>query len=114
MRAIFLLFLAASFGVHANPVRVDLDRPGALEAIEKENPAHYRKIVDIIRVAADQSCLTAPQLMQIEGARGTDCRAMAIMTSDPPKKRLVFRLDDVQYVTVVTLTGPKGKVIPAR
>jgi hypothetical protein len=37
-----------------------------------------------------------------------------LLTSDPPKRRLSFQLEETRYVALVTLIGTQGRVIPAR
>lgn len=116
MRAIFLAFVLATFASHAAAQEpyVDLNRPGALDQLARENPSHYRQVVEITRVAADVSCETALKMMPVPAANRMECMALAIMTSDPPKRRITFQLDRVRYGLIVTLNTPPGRLLPAK
>jgi hypothetical protein len=59
--ALLVGFLAPA---HAADRIVNLDSPGALAAIEKESPEHYRKIVEILRVSETVSCETLPKILR--------------------------------------------------
>lgn len=110
--ALLVGFLAP---VHAADRVVNLDSPGALEAIEKESPEHYRKIVEILRVSETISCETLPKVLHVQyGVSDTQCNAHAILTSLPPKRHLYFILDRTGYRTNVVLRGYEGKLLPAR
>jgi len=93
---------------------VNLDKPGMLEAIEKQNPAHHRKIVEILRVAQAEPCETLPQILKTQfDAQSTNCRSFQLLTSDPPKRHLTFTLTDTVYVTNVIQYKLRGKLTPA-
>lgn len=115
MRTAALAFVLAAFGSQAwaQPGIVDLDRPGALDTVARENPKHYREIVEITRVASEVSCDTGLRMLPVPAADRMNCAAMAIMTSDPPKRSITFQLDQVRYRTIVTLKTPPGQFLPA-
>lgn len=93
---------------------VDLDRAGALEALQQSNPIHYEKVRNIIDGVVHQPETSVPRWMQASfGARDVDY-APVIMMSHPPQRRLSFALDDARYVTVVRLTNVRGRIIPAK
>ena len=93
---------------------VDLDRPGALEALERSNPTHYEKVLKIVEGVVRQPDAKVPQWIAVTfNGRDVDY-APVVMTSYPPKRRLSFALDDTRYVTIVTLTNVHGHVVPAR
>jgi hypothetical protein len=93
---------------------VNLDKPGVLEAIEKRNPAHHRRIVEILRVAQAEPCETLPQILKTQfDAVGTKCSSYMLLTSDPPKRHLTFTLADTVYVTNVVQYKLRGKLTPA-
>lgn len=93
---------------------IDLDVPGNLQAIERDNPDHFAKIERILaevpRQPPNEGSVVAwmRTRFQARDVRYTDL----IMTSLPPKKRLQFSLDDISYVKVVTLNWD-SKVMPA-
>ncbi len=118
MRAILTLIFCMAAGVQAAtpaPGVVDLTKPGALEQVARENPEHYRQIVEMIRIAEQLSCEKAVKLYHANfKARDIDCVGLMILTSDPPKRRLGFTLDTTKYMTVVTIKTSGGKLIPAK
>jgi hypothetical protein len=116
MRAAAFAFVLAALGPQAwaQPNLVDLQRPGALDAVARENPKHYREILEITRVASEVSCDTGLRMLPVPAGDRMTCAAMAIMTSDPPKRSITFQLDDVRYRAIVTLKTPPGGLLPAR
>ncbi len=93
---------------------VNLDKPGMLEAIEKQNPAHHRKILEILRVAQAEPCETLPRILKTQfDAASAECRSYQLLTSDPPKRHLAFTLADTVYVTNVVQYKLRGKLTPA-
>ena len=92
---------------------VDLDKPGALEALQHLNPTHYEKIRQIVTGILQQPDAAVPGWMRANfDARGV-LYSQIEMTSYPPKRRLSFALDDTRYVVVVTLTR-EGKITPLK
>jgi hypothetical protein len=117
MRAITLGFVLASLAspAVAQEPYVDLNRPGALDALARDNPRHYEQVVQVTRVASKVSCETELGMMPVPTtANRMECVAMAIMTSDPPKRRITFQIDHTRYGMVVTLDTPAGRLLPAR
>ena len=112
--AIAIVFAALGFPALAQQRYIDLDRPGALDAVARENPKHYNQILEITRVASEVSCETALRMLPVPVAGANECVAMAIMTSDPPKRRVAFSLDSVRYAMLVTLKAPPGQLLPAK
>jgi len=113
MRAMLIpafLFLTASSWAPIN-----LDRPGVLEAIEKEDPAHHARIVEITTAAGEVSCETLPQLFKARyQAVVASCTSLLVLTSYPAKRHLAFELDGRSYVTNLVLTGTQPLLTPAR
>jgi hypothetical protein len=93
---------------------IDLDVPGKLEAIERDNPGHFAKIERILAEVPRQP----PNQKSVAEWMRTQFRAQdvqysdLVMTSLPPKKRLRFSLDDTSYVKIVTLNW-QARVTPA-
>src|SRR5712692_9198076 len=118
MRAILRLVFCMAAGVQAAtpaPGVVDLTKPGALEQVARENPEHYRQIVEMIRIAEQYSCEKALKLYHTSfKARDIDCVGFMILTSYPPKHRLGFTLHTTRYMTVVMIKTPGGKLIRAK
>jgi len=111
MRAtLIVLTLAMSMvpvHVHAQtaqaPRFVDLNQPGAMDKLKRDDPAHYATVQAIL-----DSASTMPQNRAEPYVRATyHARdvlfGMVVLTSNPPKTDLTFRLDDVVYRRLVTL-----------
>jgi hypothetical protein len=119
MRTIWVVCLIAFVGSAqaSEPVArtIDLREAGAMEALAKNNPEHYRKVLEIIHVAEKVSCETLPQVLHARfNASDTTCRLYTLLTSFPPKRHLSFRLDDTFFVTNVTLQDAGGQLDPAK
>lgn len=106
-----LLVLAPACAAAGQPV--DLDQPGAIERVQRDNPAHYRAIQHILK--------EAPQLQPraltgwIRTAYDPEAPpVLLIKTSYPPRARLDFALDDTRYTVFVTLKNIEPAVLPAR
>lgn len=86
-----------------------------LERLRQSNLDHYRRAQRIL-AAANEICRPGKQ-QQTYLARfaGADPRCEALMwkTSNPPKKELQFRLDDVRYIALVTITDSPARVVKA-
>ena len=106
--AISLLLMSPSAGLaqeaapRTSPPKayVHLDRPGVLERIQAENPGHYARIVEVLRVAQMEPCETLPQVLKIHPEASVSrvkCAAVLLLTSYPAKRHVSFALDDVQY-----------------
>jgi hypothetical protein len=114
----FLLLLLPAVLLLATPAAalgptVDLDQPGAIARVQREHPAHYRAIEQILSKAP------ALQPRALTGWIRTSYDPEAppvllIKTSYPPRARLEFALDDTRYVAFVTLKNVGPALVPAR
>ena len=93
---------------------VDLDVPGTLEALERDNPTHYEKIRQIMVGVHKQPDAEVPRWMRTRFDARDVLYAPSLLVTDPPKRRLSFTIDDTQYHTVVTLTNLQPKLMPAK
>jgi hypothetical protein len=93
---------------------IDLNAPGALEALHQFRPGHVEKVRKILEGVLQRPDTEVPRWMQVSfGARDVDYRPV-LLTSHPPQRRLSFALDDARYEAVVTLTNVRGEVVPLR
>jgi hypothetical protein len=107
--------MAAPIVVVSPTAYVDLDRPGAMEAVERDQPEHYRRITEILSVASEVPCHTEQFGRAVEAkyeARDGRC-GLLLMTSYPSKRLLSFTLGTTRYSTVVTMREA-SKLVPAR
>jgi hypothetical protein len=116
MRTVLAALLAsAAFSANADfgtAHQVDLDTPGALERVQRDHPAHFRAITEILREAPYKR----PQALSGWVRTAFDAKmasAMLIKTSYPPQTRLQFVLDDTEYRALVTLRNVEPAVMPA-
>jgi hypothetical protein len=120
MRRLLSLIILVGLGVAQAPLAfgqsriVDLDAPGALDALARDNPQHYRKVREIIADVQKQPDSEVPQWMRTRfDARDVNYGPLLLVT-DPPKRRLSFTIDEVRYRSTVTLTHWKAQRMPAR
>ena len=115
--AVLLLGCAAAM-VYAEPPakhRVDLDKPGALEALERENPEHFRRVSGILTLATEMPChidIFAKVIRARFDAEEAKC-GVPLQTSDPAKRRLSFVLGETNYVSIVKMKQTE-RLVPAK
>jgi hypothetical protein len=117
MRAIATFALAVSFAAVAAdpPARsVDLDRPGALSAIEGQDKPLYERIQGVLKSAEIEPCDSLPKLIQAQFRAGLEtCNGQLILTSYPAKIRITFRIDDTLYAGNVIQPKITARAQPA-
>jgi len=73
-------------------------------------------MIGIAVAAAGQA--TSERVINLNEPGAFDARnvsyAPILLTSDPPKRRLSFALDDTRYEAVVTLTNVRAEIDPLR
>jgi hypothetical protein len=93
---------------------VYLDDPASLAGLRAANPGHYARAQKIL-AAANQLC--RPKAGEVEyakfDAKNISCQRTLIKTSNPPKRQISFRLDDTQYIALVTLTDDPARLVAA-
>ena len=102
--AILLAVSAGGFAESAPSRSINLDRPGQLEALERENPALYRKIVQIREFASRMPCtdeFRRTLAVKFEAAEAK-C-TLQIATSYPSQRWFSFKLDETSYTTRVRM-----------
>ena len=116
--AIALLLMAVTAAQANGPQRppIDLDSAGAMEILQRENPDHYRRIEQILKLATRMPCRTGmfsrTLRVRVE-ARDTEC-GLLLMTSYPSKRRLTFTLGDTGYGKVVEMNESPNRLVPAK
>jgi hypothetical protein len=107
MLAILILSAVSAMSQAAETPRVsiNLDRPGAMRMLERDNPEHYQKVTKIRALASQMPCFTKEFGLTLAArydARDAGC-AVLLMTSYPSKRRLTFKLEAVTYLTVIQM-----------
>jgi hypothetical protein len=111
-----LLLSSALFGsapVGAAPA-IDLDRPGAFEALQRTNPDHAAKVRLILEGVARTPDSDVPRWMRVAFDARDVSYIPVVLTSHPAKRRLSFVLDTTRYEAVIVLTGLRGDIVPLR
>ena len=86
----------------------------SLDELRASNPRHY-EIARAILADAPELCRPDPTGQFMSTSAGpTVCLRGFFLTSYPAKWQLAFRLDDVQYVALVTVKGLQPHLLPAR
>jgi len=104
----------ASAGAPIGGPVIDLDRPGALEALQRSNPAHYAKVRQIMEGVVERPDAQVRRWMQARFNAHDVTYAPVVLTSHPPKRHLSFALETTRYEAIVTLTNVRSEIIPAK
>ena len=89
---------------------INLDRPGVLERIERDDPARHRKIVEVLRASQAQPCDRVPAWMKIQ--HRVSCGNYQLLTSYPAKTHVTFAVEGTTYVSNVVQTNLDAKSLP--
>lgn len=91
-----------------------LDDTPSLERLREAKPEHYKRAVEILRIASEESCETALKVVPVRyDAKEMRCSPGLLLTSYPAKREVFFRLDDDAYAAHVVV-APKEKLVPAK
>ena len=107
LAAVAFCSVGYAFADEATVRRVDLDRPGALENLKRENPAHYAKVERILREAPKLPLPTMAGWMQAQFDARQVSAPYLLKTSLPAQARISFLLDDTRYEAVIRVNTPK-------
>jgi len=109
-----LLFAGCAFAQAPQPWRaVDLDRPGALEKLERDNPTHFAKIEKILAEAPQRPFESVARWIRTAFDATNVDTSHFLKTSYPALARLTFTLDSQQYTKVIRIEAPP-QLMPAR
>lgn len=93
---------------------INLNQPGALEALQRSNPMHYEKVHRILEGVLHQPDAVVARWMKANFEAREVKYVPIVLTSHPPKRRLSFSLDATRYEAVVILTNVRGEIVPAK
>jgi hypothetical protein len=108
-----MFFVVSCMAVGRSGAIIDLNRPGAFEALQRDNPAHYQKIQQIMAGLSGRPDADVPRWIRTSFDARDVSYAPILLTSDPPQRRLSFALDDSRYQAVLRLTHLRPEIIPA-
>jgi hypothetical protein len=97
----------------AQPRDVDLDAPGALESLSRDDPTRYATVVRVLDDASRIAPAAARGLLHVRYHADDVELAQVLMTSFPAKRRLSFRLDEVTFRATVSVLAPVAGSMPA-
>ena len=82
---------------------VDLDKPGRLDQIAAEDPERHRQVLAVLDFANTPQCVGNLQVYKVDlnVQALVSCPTMMLMTSQPPKRRVTFMLNGVNYASNV-------------
>ena len=102
--AVLLAFSAGAFAQSASSRSINIDRPGQLEALERENPGHYLKILQIREFASRMPCTDEFRRTLAVKFEAADAKCtLQIATSYPSQRWFSFTLDATNYTTRVRM-----------
>jgi hypothetical protein len=85
-----------------------------LEHLRETNFNHYQRAARII-ADGNKLCRPGAPTLQLAARYGADDMSCAanLLTSNPPKKILGFRLDSTRYVALITITDDQPRLLKA-
>lgn len=117
----FALILGSDIAAHASLTRVvvmhmpvvDLDRPGALEALKHGNPAHYAKVAEAMDRVQEVPHEANPR-QPVFDPGAPDFTRRDIRTSFPAQTTIAVPVEDTLYQVTVRYVKHPAKLEPAR
>lgn len=102
MRALLASVAFVSFAAVAQSTGpINLDKPGALETLRRDNPTHYEAVLREVRDARRQCRLD--KSLHPADREGARCKSYLIDTVFPGRIRLSVPVDDRRYLITVRL-----------
>ncbi len=117
MRSLLLAASLVALGAQAqgSTPTIDLDKPGALAALEKSNPDHYRVVIERVSQVEKMNCAPAAGLLRAQRpAEHERCRSFLIGTSYPAKVHLFVPVEESRYVITAYVDPSQDRLSPAR
>jgi len=87
-------------------VGIDLDQPGAMEQLKRQNSRHFAKVERILREAPKQSASSVAGWMRTNFDAKDVRTSPMLKTSYPAQTRISFVLDDTRYGKVIYIDAP--------
>lgn len=93
---------------------IDLDQPGALEALQRDNPAHYEAVMKKVdEVQASPIKLNALQNLLLDTRNPLESGRL-VEPMSPAKSRVAINVDGTTYLITVRYTKDPAQLVPAR
>ena len=105
-----------------SPLDVDLDRPGAMDALKASNPEHYRRAQGVIDTAYFKGCHVPEfeRMLRTQFDASRPYCGPVVKTSYPPQRTIRFHIDGVAYSKTIQFQVMRvapdapGSLIPAK
>jgi len=117
MRHLIFIALWVALGVQAADVSsqaVDLDPPGALEALKQDKPEHYAKVLEMMEKIQAVPYAPSGQMDPRRAVQTPDVTGRSIDTSHPAKTRLKVPVGDTEYRITVIYTKNPAPLTPVK
>lgn len=117
MRIVILVLLWAALGVVAATMpsmTIDLDAPGAMEALKLSKPDHHARVVEIMKKVQAVPTSGEPLYNLKYEPLKPDITLRHIETSFPAKTRLSIAVDDTVYKVTVVYNENPATLVPAK
>ena len=109
---VFLWSAGVTAGDIAAVRTVDLNVLGALDAVQRSSPTHYKKIDRIVQGLLEQPDTRASFWVQTTFNARNVTYPPIFLTSFPAQRHLSFTLDDTRYMVTLTLNTAHRIAIP--
>lgn len=116
MNAVVLLAIALNVPTEV----VNLDHPGAMEALKAANPDRHRRVEGVIQAAYSMNC-GVPEFERFLRTKYEATRPICgpiVKTSYPPQRVLHFQIGDTSYSKTVYFEVKRpetpGRVVPVK
>jgi hypothetical protein len=105
--------VAAAATCGAAPREVDLNAPGALEALQRQDPAAYAKVQAILAGVLKHQDQEVPHWIQTAYDGHDVAYRPFLLVTFPAKRRLGFTLGDTRYDATIVLDASQFRAVPA-
>jgi len=92
----------------------NLNEPGALDRLARDNPDHYTKIRQILAEVDEIPERSVSRWMKAQFKATEIAYFPVLLTSNPPKRKLSFTLETTHYEALLTLTQDGVRLLPVR
>ncbi|MFL6602580.1 MAG: hypothetical protein ACJ8R9_14780 [Steroidobacteraceae bacterium] len=105
---------APETGVEVRHTAIDLNEPGALDRLARDNPDHYTKIRQILAEVDEIPERSVSRWMKAQFKATEIAYFPVLLASNPPKRKLSFTLETTHYEALLTLTQDGVRLLPVR
>ncbi|HLX22473.1 MAG TPA: hypothetical protein VKR38_03920 [Usitatibacter sp.] len=105
---------ALVFEVPGSTPGIDLDQPGALDALKRDNPAHFEVVMKKVdEVQASPIKLNVLQNLRLDARKPME-NGRLVEPISPARSRIGINVDGTTYLITVRYTKDPATLVPAR